>query len=198
MIMNMKVTTILPITALAGLLFCSSPAHGETILANFDQPDHPRFNFTLPVDRADHDGDGDLEGRIEAEGFKAIAKLQLSRNSASAMLQSTPFLNVELKANRIDSTGNFLIVTVMIQTDIGGKDIYDVVKDLRYSPWNDGGDGFKLDLRTINSKSVPDFMELVSRYEAGEGQFLNIGLIQQTAKDAQAAVVYDTIKLTKD
>ncbi len=192
--MNNIFPTILRITL--GCLFATASMQADVILADFDQPHATGFKVVAPLEKADFDGDGDLEGKITGNGFKTIIKYRITRDMAAKLLETTPILHVELSAPKAETEGNFLSVLPMIQTNANGQDIYEPVKSLVYNPWNVNSGGFMLDLGEVKTDSIQSFPGLLSTFAAGGGDHLFICLVQQTAKNANSTVYYDNIKLT--
>lgn len=192
--MNMK-HRILLASLLAGF---AGHLQADVILANFDQPDAVGFKITAPVEKADFDGDGDLEAKITGTGYQTIAKYRISRSDAATLLSETPYLNVAVKSTPGESTGNFLTVMLALQTNATGKEVYEPATNLKYEPWNAGTSGFKLVLGDLSTKSIPSLEQALSAFANGAGDHFFLVLIQQTQKGEKSVAYYDDIYLSAE
>lgn len=174
------------------------PASGtESILANFDEPEAPEFRFTVPVEKADFDNDGDLEARIVGEGYQTIAKYRITRDVAAILLDETPLLTIEITAREDESTGNFLTMMPAVQTNATGEDIYEPTTNLKFHPWKTGENVFSIPLAEMKTKSVESMPDLLQSFAGGNGDYFFLVLVQQTAKGAQSVAYYDEIRLSQ-
>jgi hypothetical protein len=182
-------------TASSQLFATGTEPPSERILTNFAGIESSLFLKTAPFETADFDEDGDMEAKFTTTGFKTIAKYRLTRETASTLLDDYPFLSIMVRSDRSMGTGKFLLILTMVQTDIGGEKLYEPVRDLTYAPWNATTAGLKLRLADIETKSFPDFAALLDRFAAGEGTYLDLGIVQQTEQGREATAYYDRITL---
>jgi len=168
----------------------------KVVLDNFDGTANERVNWTVAPEKADHDGDGDMEGKVTASGFKAIMKYQIPRAGAAAWLESGPVLSGTLAADRAENQVKFLSVLAVVQTDASDQTVYDPLKGLAYNPLNQGDGTFSFPLKGAVTKKGTPLADLVAAFEGGQGTFLTIVIIQQSPKGETTKLVYDDLVLT--
>jgi len=180
---------------LASLAGISCHLQADVILANFDQPEAVAFKITAPMEKADFDGDGDLEAKITGTGYQTIAKYRISRADAATLLTDTPNLTIGVDSTPEESTGNFLTVMLALQTNATGKEVYEPATHLKYEPWKAGTSSFKLVLADLSTKSIPSISEALSAYANGGGDHFFLVLVQHTQKGEKSVAYYDDIYL---
>lgn len=168
------------------------------VLEDFDGGKHEHVNWTVAPEVADHDEDGENEGLAVVEGFKTIMKLSIPRAGALSFVEENPILSGSVSADRDVNPVKFLIVLPMVQTNVDGKDVYEPLVGQEYNILDKGPGRFAFDLREAQIKGGVTLRELVEKFEAGAGDFFQIGLIQQTSKGATSKVVYDDIELSAE
>jgi len=168
----------------------------EVILEDFDGTAHGRVNWMQTPEKADHDGDGDMEGKVTASGFQAVMKYNVPRQGAVAWLESAPILTGTVAVDRSENQVNFISVLAIVQTDATSATVYDPLKDLSHSPFRKGNGPFSFPLKgAVTNKGTP-LVDLLAAFESGQGKFLNLVLVQQSPKGETSKVVYDDLKLT--
>lgn len=170
----------------------------QILLSDFGDHQAAGFTLTVPVETADFMKNGTRLGKITGKGFQTIAKYKFTRQQASELMQKTPLLKISLAASRAESTGNFLLILPMIQTDVTGEELYEPSPSSAIKPWEKPYGNFALDLRKFKSKSISSLPDIFQRFANGEGNYLTLGIIQQTRKEDTSVVYYERILLASD
>lgn len=170
-------------------------ANKPVTLANFDAAPSAMIEFKQAVKEENVDGDADKEGVVEPEGYACVAMISLSRADIAGIMESTPVFAGTAQAQAADNPGQWLTVTVAIQTDVSGKDLYEPVKGFKHDPVNSADGAFSVDLSKAATASIPSVAEAAKQFAAGQGKTFRIRLIQQTAKGKKGKISYDDLRL---
>lgn len=137
--------------------------------------------------------DGSPAVKVRAEGYRPVMRLKIPRDQIVAMLEATPVLTAKIAADPAENPARFVKITLAVQTDVGGEEIFEPVEIFSADPRMQTS--FTFDLSQIRSKSIASLMEIAKRYAAGEGTMLGFNLIQQSPVGEQSVVVYDDLRL---
>ncbi len=174
----------------AGLM---TPSSHAGILQDFDGTSDQVYVEVVKPEVGNFDADPDLEGKFTNSGFKPVFRIKVKRGTALQDLNTSPVLKGSISASRAENSAPFVLLTVVLQTDITGKSIFEPVEEFKVNPLK--AERFEFDLRKAKTKSIPSIQEALRSYQEGTGKFFNIVLIQQSPKGTNSVVIYDDIEL---